>query len=55
MTGHIGADRMFKVAHGKDVLTPEEVNHVEHCSDCVDAMAELIRKRITQEKRDRLA
>ena len=53
MTGHIGTDRMSKVALGKEVLTPEEVKHAEHCSDCVDAIAELIRERVANEKRER--
>ncbi|HYR43234.1 MAG TPA: hypothetical protein VER98_09435 [Terriglobia bacterium] len=55
MTGHIGADRVSNVASGEDLLTPEELEHVEHCSDCMDAIAELIRERITQEKKERPA
>jgi len=31
-------------------MTEEEVEHVRECSDCVNAIAELVRKRITQEQ-----
>jgi len=55
MQGHIGADRISKVAHGTDLLTPEELEHVEHCSDCLDAIAESIRERLRQGKRERPA
>jgi hypothetical protein len=48
MAGHIAADRILKIAEGTEYLTQEEVEHVEDCTDCVNAIAELVRKRITQ-------
>ncbi len=53
MTGHVSADRVSKVAGGIDLLTAQELVHVEFCSDCLDAIAELIRERITQEGKER--
>ena len=50
MAGHIAADRVQKIAEGTASMTEEEVEHVRECSDCVNAIAELVRKRITQEQ-----
>jgi len=50
MAGHIAADRAQKIAEGTAFMTEEEVEHVRECGDCVNAIAELVRKRITQEQ-----
>ena len=50
MAGHIAADRILKIADGTAYMTQEEVEHVRECVDCVNAIAELVRKRITQEQ-----
>lgn len=50
MAGHIAADRIVKIAEGKAFMTEEEVEHVKECTDCLNAIAELVRKRITEEQ-----
>ncbi len=49
MAGHIAADRVVKIAEGTAFMTEEEVEHVRECTDCVNAIAELVRKRIAQQ------
>ena len=44
MTAHLAAERIADIASGTDLLTSEELQHVEHCTDCLDAVAELIRE-----------
>ena len=50
MAGHIAAYRILKIAEGTAYLTQEEMEHVKECTQCVNAIAELVRKRITQEQ-----
>ena len=49
METHLDEERFSQVADGSEFLTLEELKHLEHCSDCVEAMAEQIRKRIQLE------
>ena len=53
MAGHIAADRILKIAEGTEYLTQEEVDHVKECTDCVNAIAELVRKRIVEQEESR--
>ena len=49
MEVHLDKERFSQVADGSELLSVEEVKHLEHCSDCVEAMAERIRERIQLE------
>jgi hypothetical protein len=55
METHLNRERFSSVADGSEFLTSEEVSHLEHCSDCVEAMAERIRERIQLEDSERPA
>jgi hypothetical protein len=50
MTIHLNKERSSQIADGTELLTSEELQHLEHCSDCVDAIAERIRERLEMEK-----
>jgi hypothetical protein len=49
METHLDEERFSQIADGSHFLTLGEIKHLEHCSDCLDAMAERIRERIQLE------
>jgi len=49
MSGHIATERVVKIAEGTALMTEEEVDHLRECTDCVNAIAELVRKRIAEQ------
>ena len=50
MTNHLDKERSSKIADEAALLTAEELEHLEHCSDCVEAIAQRIRERLQMEK-----
>jgi hypothetical protein len=46
---HLNKERFSQIADGSELLTAAELKHLEHCSDCVEAIGERIRERIRRE------
>ena len=55
METHLNKERFSQIAEESGFLTLEEVRHLEHCLDCVEAVGDRIRERIQQEDCERSA